>query len=373
MDRHLPETYPLPVVTYDDAYRIQQDLVRATCEELPDAKVFVSDVGVTPVHGRPDTTAAVERVLAKAFHGEAACLVQGAGTGAIRSMLSAGPIEDGTRSIVAHTAPFYSTTSRTINDFDLKITRVDYNDDASVSGALDDQSLDWFYIQHTRQQLTDAYDPISLVRKCRERGKHVIIDDNYAVCRTPLIGVEAGASASAFSLFKLHGPEGVGIVIGDAELVDNIHRASYSGGTQVQGWQALAALHELVMVPFNWHAQAKECIKIVDALNGGAIDGVVEARAVNAQDLCVIALLDGEYANDLIQAAARNGAATYPVGSNSRYEIAPLVYRASSSTLAAQPELRGWTIRINPMRAGADVTLDILHKARSEVELCSCL
>ena len=51
------------------------------------------------------------------------------------------------------------------------------------------------------------------------------------------------------------------------------------------------------------------------------------------------------------------------MGSNSRYEIAPLVYRMSSSSLAANPELAAWSLRINPMRAGADLVIDLLRRA----------
>lgn len=61
---------------------------------------------------------------------------------------------------------------------------------------------------------------------------------------------------------------------------------------------------------------------------------------------------------------------SYPVGANSRYEIAPLFYRLSGTFLAGTPELADWTIRINPMRAGADLVLTILADALREAR-CS--
>jgi hypothetical protein len=93
------------------------------------------------------------------------------------------------------------------------------------------------------------------------------------------------------------------------------------------------------------------------------VPGIVDAAVANVQDLCVIALLDAPVADEVRARAAEHGAAPYPVGSNSRYEMAPMVYRLSSSTLEAQPELRAWTLRINPMRAGADLVVDILRRA----------
>ena len=71
----------------------------------------------------------------------------------------------------------------------------------------------------------------------------------------------------------------------------------------------------------------------------------------------------GRWRSELPAAAARFGAAPYPVGSNSRYEIAPLFYRMSSSALDDAPELADWAVRINPMRAGADLVVDILRRS----------
>lgn len=360
----LPKTTPLPSLDTAGAFKLQQRIVAAICEELPGTDLFTADVGVNPGVGRPHTTAAVERVLAKAFRGEAACLVQGAGTGAIRSALSAGPWRNGVRTILAHAAPDYSTTATTFNDGLVNVIRVDFNNPAEVTAVLSsDDCPDWVYVQHTRQRLADSFDPISLIETATRFGKRVIVDENYAAVRTPQLGCEVGAAASAFSLFKLHGPEGIGVIIGDKDIIDAAHIANYSGGGQVQGPQAIAALQALVDAPLNWARQSREVFRLARLLNAGAVPGITKAVVANVQDLCVVALLDQPNADSVRAAAAKFGAAPYPVGSNSRYEIAPMVYRLSSSTLDAQPELRDWTLRINPMRASADLVVEILHQA----------
>ncbi|RLV57020.1 aminotransferase class V-fold PLP-dependent enzyme [Aeromicrobium phragmitis] len=359
----LPPTTPLPIATAEDAIDAQQRLVEAIAEHFPDGAMFRADVGVLPGLGQPDTTRRAELALAQAFGAQDACLVQGAGTGAIRAALSAGPWARDERRLLAHAAPDYSTTGTTLHDGAADVVRVDFDDAAALDHALAEDPARWVYVQHTRQRLTDRHRPGDVIARARAVGRRVIVDDNYAVYRTPRIGVEYGASVSAFSLFKLNGPEGVGVVLGDADIVEQARAANYSGGGQVQGGQALAALQALVMVPLNWAAQARASVELAELLAAGEVPGIVDARLANAQDLCVIALLDRPVAAQVPQWAARYGAAPYPVGSNSRHEITPLIYRLSSSTLDAQPELRDWAVRINPMRAGARLTARILRDA----------
>ncbi|GAB3440832.1 aminotransferase class I/II-fold pyridoxal phosphate-dependent enzyme [Streptomonospora sediminis] len=363
----LPDTATLPVATAADAEAMQQRLVAAIAAHFPDAALFRADAGVVPGLGRPDTTRRAEAALAAAFGAQDACLVQGAGTGAIRTALSAGPWAEGDRRIIAHDAPDYATTAATFRDGAAEVVRADF-DDPAWAGALAHDPARWVHVQHARQRLTDRHQPADVVAAAAASGRRVIVDDNYAVFRTPRIGVELGAAASAFSLFKLHGPEGVGVVLGDADIVGRARAANYSGGGQVQGHQALAALQALVMVPLNWAAQSRASLALAERLAGGAVPGIVDARPANVQDLCVVALLDRPLATALPGWAARHGAAPFPVGSNSRYEITPLVYRLSSSTLADRPGLRDWAVRINPMRAGADLTESILRAALTEGE-----
>ncbi|PZF82692.1 aminotransferase class V-fold PLP-dependent enzyme [Jiangella anatolica] len=366
MSPSLPETTPLPIATAEDALGMQQRLVGAIAAHFTDGALFRADVGVVPGLGRPDTTARAEASLAEAFGADDACLVQGAGTGAIRAALSAGPWARGERRVIAHDAPDYATTATTFRDGGVEVARVDFDDDAALDATLAGDPARWVYVQHSRQRLGDRHQPAAVIARAVAAGHGVVVDDNYAVFRTPRIGVQHGATVSAFSLFKLHGPEGVGVVVGSADVVGRARVANYSGGGQVQGAQALAALQALVMVPLNWAAQARAVTELAELLAGGAVPGVVDLRVANAQDLCVIALLDRPVAARVPEWAARHGAAPFPVGSNSRHEITPLVYRLSSSTLAAQPELADWAIRVNPMRAGAELTVRILRSALAE-------
>ena len=364
----LPLTHPLRTTTGVEARELQQRLVAGLMKHLPDAGLFRSDVGVAPGLGRPAATAQVELALADAFPAPAAALVQGAGTGAIRAALSAGPWRSPGRRLLVHAAADYPTTAVLFADAGAELVRADANDPAAWEAALADPGCpEWVYLQHTRQQLSDSYDLGSAIEAARRHGKRVVVDDNYAVVRTPRIGAQLGAAASAFSLFKLHGPEGVAAVLGDADVLEAVHRANYSGGGQVQGHQALDAVRALVMVPLNWAAQSEASVEVAARLQAGEVPGIADTTLANAQDLCVIALLDRPVADQVRAAAAALGAAPYPVGSNSRYEIAPLVYRMSSSSLAANPELAAWSLRINPMRAGADLVVDLLRRALAAV------
>ncbi|MEU7736093.1 aminotransferase class V-fold PLP-dependent enzyme [Streptomyces griseus] len=357
----LPTTSPLPTVALEDAAARQFRLLEATAAHFEGEQLFSADAGVVPGLGRPRTTARVEAVLADFFGAEDAALVQGAGTGAIRAALNA-VIRAGD-DLLIHRAPVYRTTGVTFRGIGVRTTEADFNDRAALDAALASGRFRWAYIQHTRQRLADSYDPAEVIAACRAAGVRTVVDDNYAVLRTPAAGVELGADASCFSLFKLHGPEGVGAVVGARDLVEGVRSANYSGGGQVQGHQALEALRALTHVPLLWAVQSRVGTEVAERLAAGEVDGVAEVRVANAQDRCLLIRLDRPVAAELPSVAARFGAAPYPVGSNSRYEIAPLFYRMSSSALDDAPELADWTVRVNPMRAGADLVIDILRRS----------
>ncbi|MER6105018.1 aminotransferase class V-fold PLP-dependent enzyme [Streptomyces sp. NPDC001832] len=361
MNPVLPQTYPLATVELDEAIARQFRLLEATAAHFEGHRLFDADAGVVPGLGRPRTTARVEAVLADFFGAEDAAFVQGAGTGAIRAALGAA-VQAGDPLLI-HRAPVYRTTEVTLRGIGVRTVEVDFNDARALREALESGRFRWAYVQHTRQRLADSYDPAEVLAACRTAGVRTVVDDNYAVMRTPAAGVELGADASCFSLFKLHGPEGVGIVVGARDLVGNIRRDNYSGGGQVQGHQALDALRALTHVPVMWSVQSRVGAEVAKRLAAGEVDGVAEVRIANAQDRCLLVRLDRPVAKELPAVAARFGAAPYPVGSNSRYEIAPLFYRMSSSALDDSPELADWTVRINPMRAGADLVIDILRRS----------
>ncbi|MFD8381761.1 aminotransferase class V-fold PLP-dependent enzyme [Streptomyces sp. NPDC059679] len=355
----LPPTFPLPTVPLHDALAKQFQLLEAVTTHFEGQQLFAADTGVIPSLGRPRTTAMVEAVLADFLSAQAAALVQGAGTGAIRAALTAA-VAPG-EPLLIHRAPPYPTTEVTLRGLGVETAEVDFNDRTALDAALASGRFSWAYMQHTRQRLADSYDPGEVLAACRAAGVRTIVDDNYAVMRVPACGVELGADASCFSLFKLHGPEGVGLVVGAHDLVDGVRAQNYSGGGQVQGHQALNALRALTHVPVMWSVQSQVSAEVAQRLAAGEVPGVTEIRIANAQDRCVLVQLDRPIARQLPAVAARYGAAFYPVGSNSRYEIAPLFYRMSSSSLNDAPELADWTVRINPMRAGADLVLEILR------------
>jgi hypothetical protein len=63
------------------------------------------------------------------------------------------------------------------------------------------------------------------------------------------------------------------------------------------------------------------------------------------------------------------GGAPYPVGAESRYEVAAMFYRVSGTFLAQDPKLADYMIRINPMRAGADTVLRVLQEAVDKADV----
>jgi Aminotransferase class-V len=361
MSAHLPQTFPLDTVPLEAAVGQQFRLLECTARHFEGQQLFEPDVGVVPGLGRPRTTAQVEAVLADFFGAEAAALVQGAGTGAIRSAL--GAVLDEGEELLIHRAPVYRTTAVTLRGLGVRTTEADFNDPAALEEALSGGRFRYAYVQHARQRLSDSYEPGEVLSACRAAGVRTVVDDNYAVFRVPACGVELGADGSCFSLFRLHGPEGVGAVVGSRDLVERVHADNYSGGGQVQGHQALDALRALTHVPVMWALQSHAVTEVAERLAAGEVRGVVEVRIANAQDRCVLVRLDRPVARELPGFASRYGAAPYPVGSNSRYEMAPLFYRMSSSSLDDAPALADWTVRINPMRAGADLVVDILRRA----------
>jgi hypothetical protein len=361
MTVRLPRTFPLPTVSLEEAVQQQFRLLECVAAHFEGQQLFETDAGVVPGLGRPRSTARVEAVLADFFGTEAAALVQGAGTGAIRAALAAvvGPGDE----LLIHRAPVYRTTQTTLRGLGVQIVEADFNDAAELDAVLSAGSFRYAYVQHTRQRLGDSYAPGEVLAACRKAGVRTVVDDNYAAFRVPSCGVGLGADASCFSLFKLHGPEGVGAVVGSRDIVEQVHADNYSGGGQVQGHQALDALRALSHVPVMWALQSRTGTEVAERLAAGEVPGVAEVRLANAQDRCLLVRLDHPVACELPAYAARHGAAPYPVGSNSRYEVAPLVYRMSSSALDDAPELADWTVRINPMRAGADLVVRILRSA----------
>ncbi|VEC47091.1 putative DNA-binding protein [Escherichia coli] len=149
--------------------------------------------------------------------------------------------------------------------------------------VVDEQQPDAALVQHTRQQPQDSYVLADVLATLRAAGVPALTDDNYAVMKVARIGCECGANVSTFSCFKLFGPEGVGAVVGDADVINRIRATLYSGGSQIQGAQALEVLRGLVFAPVMHAVQAGVSERLLALLNGGAVPEVKSAVIANAQ------------------------------------------------------------------------------------------
>ncbi len=278
------KTFPLQSLTIIEAQQKQFTLVDSICRHFPGAEFLTSgDLGLTPGLNQPRITQRVEQVLADAFHAPAAALVQGAGTGAIRAALAA-LLKPGQRLLV-HDAPVYPTTRVIIEQMGLTLITADFNDLSALKQVVDEQQPDAALVQHTRQQPQDSYVLADVLATLRAAGVPALTDDNYAVMKVARIGCECGANVSTFSCFKLFGPEGVGAVVGDADVINRIRATLYSGGSQIQGSQALEVLRGLVFAPVMHAVQAGVSERLLALLNGGAVAEVKSAVIANAQSV----------------------------------------------------------------------------------------
>lgn len=354
----------LPSLSIEEAQEKQFKLVHMMSRHF-EGRQFLSmgDLGVAPKYKRPEQTYLVERVLADFFGTEDCALVRGAGTGAIRNILSM-LLSAGDQMFI-HTAPVYTTTKETIRILGLKTVAADYNDLDSIRAAIKNHpDVKVFYVQHARQQPTDHYNLADVIKTVKEERPDlpIVVDDNYCAMKMKGIGVELGADYSTFSGFKLLGPEGIAVIAGKKEGIERVHQYNYSGGGQVQGYEAMEMLRMMTFAPVSLAIQGEQVEKLCQELNEGAVAGIRAAYITNAQSKNVIVELENPVAQEVIQLSDHHGAATHPVGAESKYEIIPMIYRVSGSFLEAQPELKEYGLRINPMKSGANTIIDILRK-----------
>ncbi len=360
------KTFPLQSLTLIEAQQKQFALVDSICRHFPGSEFLTcGDLGLTPGLNQPRITQRVEQVLADAFHAPAAALVQGAGTGAIRAALAA-LLKPGQRLLV-HDAPVYPTTRVIIEQMGLTLITADFNDLSALKQVVDEQQPDAALVQHTRQQPQDRYVLADVLATLRAAGVPALTDDNYAVMKVARIGCECGANVSTFSCFKLFGPEGVGVVVGDADVISRIRATLYSGGSQIQGAQALEVLRGLVFAPVMHAVQAGVSERLLALLNGGAVAEVKSAVIANAQSKVLIVEFHQPIAARVLEEAQKLGALPYPVGAESKYEIPPLFYRLSGTFRQANPQLEHCAIRINPNRSGEETVLRILRESIASI------
>lgn len=363
-------TYPLYSRTFEEARALQFKIVdSATHHFTGDEALDLGDLGVRAGTNRPYQTIRVEKVFAEAFDAEDAVLVRGAGTGALRWSLVAA-VRPG-QTVLVHDAPIYPTTKVTLDTMGCPVVVADYNDDASLERVCIEHqdAIAGVLIQHSRQKPDDSYELGHVIERVRAYlgDVPIVTDDNYAATKVMAIGCQLGADLATFSCFKVLGPEGVGVVIGREELVEKVRDLQYSGGSQVQGHEALAALRGLIYAPVALSITGATCHEIARRLSEGELPHVRAAYVVNAESKAVIVEFEDEVADRVLKLAPEHGAAPNPVGCESKYEFVPMFYRISATFRAKDPTWQRRMIRINVMRSGPDTVIRILRELIEEV------
>lgn len=362
------KAFPLKSISLEQAIEYQFKLVDKITKEFNGYDILSQgDLGLDPSENKPKTTAKVEKVIASFFDSEAGLFVRGAGTAAIREAIAS--VAKNNDKILLHSAPIYPTTKTTLDQLGLNIVETDFNDLKRLKETLkSNNDIKVVLIQYTRQSLDDFYDMESVIKVIKENSDaKIITDDNYAIMKVDKIGTQLGADLSCFSMFKLLGPEGIGFVVGKSDLINNIKKFHYSGGSQVQGHEAMDTMRSLVYAPVALAISALETDKLVKRLNDFEVDKVINAIVVNAQSRVVLVEFNAPIAQQVLKHAADLGAAPYPVGAESRYEIAPMFYKLSGTMLAKSAVYKTHWIRINPMRSGSDTIIEILKTAIEKV------
>lgn len=363
------QTYPLKSITIEEAKEKQFNLVDEITKEFSGTE-FLSqgDLGVVPGLNKPTYAGKVERVLANFFHTEKALLVTGSGTGALRWGLTA--MCEAGDSILVHNANIYPTTEVSINSMGLSIVRANFNDLQDIKNTLTNNTeIKAALVQYSRQAIEDSYDIKEVIDTIKSiKNIPILTDDNYAVMKVSKIGVELGADMSGFSSFKLLGPEGVGIILGKAEYIDKIEKLNYSGGSKVQGWQAMDVLRGLIYAPVSLAIQADVAEQLVKELKNNTIPEIKDAFLANAQSKVLLVEFNEPIARAVLKEAEKRGGLPNPVGSESKYESIPLFYKVSGTFLKKNPSLIDTMIRINPNRAGVKTVVRILNESIDAVK-----
>ncbi len=369
------KTYPLQSISLETAMQFQFKMIDCITREFRGTEILTrGDLGVIPGINKPEATLKAERTIARFFNAEAAILVRGSGTGAIRyALFSCMKAND---TLLIHTAPVYSTTKSTIEMLGLRCVRADFNNTDSIRDVMKQHpEIKGALVQYTRQSMEDRYDMeevISTIKKCKEIP--IITDDNYAVMKVEKIGSQCGGDLACFSCFKLLGPEGIGCIVGTKRYIDLLVKEHYSGGSQTQGWEAMEVLHGLVYAPVALAIQAETNKILVNRLkNNHEIPEIKDAFLANAQSKVLLVEFSEPIAKQVLSYAEELGALRNPVGAESKYEMCPLFYRVSGTYRASDPTLDDRMIRINPNRSGADTIIRILQESIKKVKACSCI
>ncbi|AYA41805.1 aminotransferase class V-fold PLP-dependent enzyme [Xenorhabdus nematophila] len=356
------KTYPLQSMTMMQAQQQQFKLVDIICRHFPGAD-FLSqgDLGLVPDLQQPRMTRRIEAVIAAFFGAEAAAFVNGAGTGALRAGLAA--LVSPNATLLVHSAPIYPTTKVSIEQMGLHVVHADFNHPEHIVAAIRQYQPAACLIQHTRQKMSDRYSLQDVIDTVNQYHIPSLVDDNYAVMKVTQIGCEYGSTLSTFSCFKLLGPQGVGLVVGKQSAIDTLRHSMYSGGCQIQGYQAMEALRGMVSAPVMHAVQAEVNNELVIRLNQGELPQVKQAFLANAQSKVLLVEFHEPITEKVLTASHTLGALPYPVGAESKFEIPPLFYRISGTFRQTDPSLEQRMIRINPNRSGANTVMRILRES----------
>lgn len=362
------KTFPLETIDLETATQKQFQLVDCITRNFHGSEILTrGDLGVIAGYNQPITTNKTEKVLRDFFGGESAMLVRGAGTMAIRLSLHAASKKYG-KNVLIHEAPVYPTTQTSIEMLELQPIVADFNCFEELEQVIRENEIQLAIVQFTRQKPEDSYQPEEVIKKIKELNEKIIIitDDNYSALKVPKIGIECGADLSCFSTFKLLGPAGVGCIVGKEELIRDLRQENYSGGLQVQGYEAIEVLQGLIYAPVSLALSASVSEEVQQRLNAGEVAGVKQAFIANAQSKVIIVEFKRSIAQNVLEKAEKLGAAPNPVGAESKYEFVPMFYRLSGTFRAAMPASVHTMIRINPMRAGADTIIRIIKESIEE-------
>ena len=358
------KVYPLKTISLAEAKEKQFKMVDTITRYFKGAEIITrGDLGVVKGLNKPMTTLKVEKVIADFFGAEKAVLVRGSGTGAIKWGIYSILKDKPARRVLVHKAPVYPTTAVTLEMMGAHLIEADFNDMENLTEVLEKNEFDGAIVQFTRQKIEDRYEIYDVIKKIKEYGIPIITDDNYAVMKVEKIGTEMGADLSAFSTFKLLGPEGVGCLVGKKEYVDRVIESNYSGGSQVQGHEALDVLRGLVYAPVSLAIQGEVNSEVERELNSGKLDFIKGAFLVNAQSKVIVVEFKENIAEKVLKYSESLGALPNPVGAESIYEFSPMFYRVSGTFRKADPTLEKRMIRINPNRAGAKTVVRILEES----------
>ncbi len=364
--------YPFKQLSLEQAIKMQFKLVDTICDHFNGLEILqAGDYGLAMPLRKPIFTNKVENCLAEFFDVKAAVLVRGSGTGAIRAMFMAA-LNPGDQ-ILVHDGPVYKTTSTTIRIMGLKLAYSDYNKLDGLENVIN-ENIKAVFIDHMYDRITDKYRLEEVINavKSTKYDPLIMTDEDYAAMRVEKIGVQLGADISAFSLFKLLAPPGMGLVLAGSEkgckLIDKINEDNYSGGCQVQGPEAMDTLRSLVYAPVLRAIQDRVVNEVCKRLNDGEVDGVDWAAVSNSHIRQILVKLKEPTAEKVSNKVWKYGAQSHLVGCESRYESTVAIVPESKRFKEYAPELMDYMLRVVPFQAGPDTVIRILKESIKDIK-----